>query len=230
MSDLVITVQGSHTARVRAEHAIVRARAAFDGPDREAVLTRASKLADEMSDALRALEDEERGPVLRWDGDGVQVWSDRPWNDQGAQLPLVHHAAIGVRAVFVDPDPLARWVEEFGGREGATVDGVEWRLSPETERRALDDARAEAVADAVAKAGSYAASLGRGAVTAVAIADPGMLDPAGPGGGGFGFGFGDAPVPAARAAKFDASGGGALELTPGEVEVTVRVDARFGAS
>ena len=87
------------------------------------------------------------------------------------------------------------------------------------------EVRSRAVKDAVAKASVYAQSIGLGSVTAVAIADPGMLGDQVRGGG-------DAAAVSFMRAK--AGGAGAseptLSLKPEDIEVASVVDARFVAS
>ena len=130
-------------------------------------------------------------------------------------------------AKFSDFEALARWVESAAGLDAVTVGSISWDLTDATRTSATVEVRSRAVKDAVAKASVYAQSIGLGSVTAIALADPGMLgDPSGGGGGG------PQPVfPRAMKAQFDGGGGGAqLALKPEEIAVASVVDARFVAT
>jgi len=156
----------------------------------------------------------------------VRVWSERPWNQDGKQLAPVFHAAIDFAAKFKDFEALARWVESAAGIDAVTVGSISWDLTDVTRTSATVEVRSRAVKDAVAKASVYAQSIGLGSVTAIALADPGMLgDPSS---------AGAMPAPPLMArsmkASFDAQGGGAqLALKPEEIQVASVVDARFTA-
>jgi len=224
MSETVITVQGSSSIKHPAELATVSAAVSHDGPVRDQVFAETTKVSEAITTALRGLHDAASGPVVAWSSERVSVWSDRPWNNEGAQLPLVHHASIAVRATFSDVDALARWVETVAATSGVTVGSIDWELLDATHDALLDEVRSKAVQDAAAKALVYARAAGLTAVTVTAIADPGLLgSPDGPpvalGGG----------APRMFAAKAT-SGGAPLTLTPQELEVAAQVDARFSAS
>ena len=108
-----------------------------------------------------------------------------------------------------------RWAAE----EGVEVGYTNWDVTEEHRREYEAALRREAVADATAKAQAFADAAGRGAVTAVRLADPGML------GNTDGLRF-----PAARMALAAAPAGGpSLELRPDDIELEVSVDARFAA-
>lgn len=219
----VITVQGRYTARFAAERATVHLAVSFDGPARDEVVTSATTTAQNITEQLDALHDAAAGPVVSWSSDRVRVWADRPWNNEGKQLPLVHHAQIGVTAVFSEFEALADVLGVVTLISGVQLGGIEWDLTKSTRISALAEVRARAVADATDKARVYAQAVGLGSVTAVAIADPGMLGTAGP-----------EPMPRmemmmARAGKAD-SGAPEFAFTPDEIEVSASVDARFEAN
>jgi uncharacterized protein YggE len=224
MSETVITVQGSSSIKHPAERATVSVAVVHDGPARDKVFADTTKVSEAITTALRGLHDAASGPVVAWSSDRISVWSDRPWNNEGAQLPLVYHATIGVRATFTDFDALARWVETVATTNGVTVGSIEWELFEATRDQLLDEVRTQAVRDAAAKALVYAQAAGLTSVTATAIADPGLLgspdDPSIALAGG---------APRMFAAKA-MSGGAPLTFTPQEIEIAAQVDARFTAS
>jgi len=223
MSDTVITVRGSFSGRYAPEHAVVAATVSFDGPERDPVFARATGIAATLQEQLAALHDAQTGPVIRWSAQRARVWSQRPWNEQGRQLPPVYHAQLDLSATFVDSEALARWVETASTTDGVQLHGIGWRLSEESERAALAEVRAAAVTDALERARAFASSLGLSELDPLALADPGMLgDPAGPQHGGM-------EAMSLRASKDMAMGGSELSFTPEELEISAAVDARFAA-
>lgn len=222
----IISVQGEHRAWYPAERATVQVSVHAFGPEREPVLQRAITAADTIRGTLEPLTDKDAGPVTSWSSDRVSVWSERPWNNEGKQLPLVYHSAIDLTAKFKDFDVLSSWVEQIAAMQDVVVSSVSWELTEATRRAESTEVRSRAVKDAVAKASVYAQAVGLGSVTPIAIADPGMLGDNGSGGG-----FA-APAPRMMKASFDSAGGGApqLQLKPEEIELACVVDARFRAS
>jgi uncharacterized protein YggE len=223
MTQATITVRGEHTARHQPERATAHATVHHEGPEREPVLSAAMTSADAVRAAIEPLFDADAGPVTRWSSESVRVWAQRPWNQDGAQLPPVHHAEVGFTAEFSDFSALARWVEDAARINGAVIHQVTWELTEATRATVTAQARTRAIADAVEKASAYAAAVGLPAPVPVALADPGMLGdrPAGDGGGMM-------PAMAMRATKFDSTGGAPeLALRPEELTVSCTVDARF---
>jgi uncharacterized protein YggE len=223
MSDTIITVEGHYEYHHPAERGTVQLSAAFQGPDREAVVSRATSLQSRLTGAAQGMFDGQSGPVTWWSSDRLRVWSERPWNQDGKQLPLVHHASVGVQVKFSDFGRLAAWVEEIAGEDGVTVHGIDWALTEVTRRDLTIESRRRAVADAVEKANGYAASLGLGAVRPLALSDPGMLgDHSSPASPGYA-----APMARARAAV---SNDAVVDLKPEDITIDARVHARFAAA
>jgi uncharacterized protein YggE len=225
MSETVITVQGSSSVTHTPERATVSVAVAHDGPARDKVFAETTNVADAITAALTSMHDATSGPVVAWSSDRLGVWSERPWNNDGRQLPLVYHATIGARATFSDFDALARWVETVATTTGVTVGSIEWELLDATRDTLLAEVRTKAVQDAASKALVYAQAAGLTRVTATAIADPGLLGSPG-----------DSPVALGGAAPqrmFAAKAmpsSAPLAFTPQELEITAQVDARFTAS
>lgn len=221
----IITVQGAHSAWYPAERATVRATVHAFGPEREPVFARALAAAETLRSQLEPMVDEDAGPVTWWSSDRVSVWSERPWNNEGQQLPLVYHASQDLSAKFKDFDALSRWIEQAAVVEDVTISSLAWDLTDETRTTVTTDVRTKAVQDAVAKATVFAQAVGLTTVTALAIADPGLLGEQGASGGGY------APAPRMMKASFDAlSSAPQLELKPETIEVSAVVDARFRAT
>lgn len=227
MTETVITVQGQHSSFHPAERATVHLSIHFDGPRRGSVFDAVNAAAEDVRARVTVLHDAQKGPITWWSSDSVQVWGDRPWNQDGKQLPVVFHARINFTAKFGDFAALARFVEDLAGIDGVTISQLEWALTDTRRVAVTAEVRSRAVKDAVSKATVYAQSIGLGSVRAIAIADPGMLgDQVGASGGG-GMQF------AASSRQFkamDAGGTPELSLKPEDIEVSAVVDARFVAS
>lgn len=217
MSEVIITVRGEHETRVAPERAVARVSAAVDGPERGAVVDRVSALASPLREDLAARA--ETGSVVEWSSGRVSVWSDRPWNADGVQLDLVHHASVELTATFADVDVLAGWLDVIAQRDGLQVAGVEWQLTPETQARIDGEAATRAVVAAVERATAYARAIGRSSVVPVEIADLGLLRG----------GEADAtPRMFAKAAmEMDAAGSPGFAFRPEEIVVRAAVEARF---
>lgn len=170
---------------------------------------------------LEPKHDADGGPVTSWSSGSVQVWSDRPWSQDGSLRDLLFHASIGLTAEFSDFTVLGGFLDHVGGTAGGTVERIEWTLTEAGRAAALESVRSRAVEDAVAKAHLYARSLGLADVRAIAVADEGMLGDTG-----------SPPMPLAesRMMSMPASGGPELSLRPDDIVVEAAVDARFTAS
>lgn len=219
-----LTVRGTYTAFQRPERGTVKVTLGFEGPQLPPVYERVVRDLEAVKASIQPLHDPEHGPVTWWSTQHVRTWARRPWNQDGKQLPLVHHASVGVEVKFRDFARLASWVSEHVARTaGFTLDGVVWALTESNRHELQRTVRTRAVQDAARRAQEYADALGLGPVRPVAIADSGMLGeglhPAGGGGG----------APFARMAAAKDSGGSELELAPEDIEVSAEVDARFVA-
>lgn len=223
MTDTIITVRGEHLARFPAEEAVAYAQVRVDGPERAVVVAAASAAASALSASIQPLLNADAGPVTRWIAEQVRVWSQRPWNDQGAQLDLVYYAQLDARAIFTDSEALAGWVEKAGGMDNVQVSGITWRLSDAGQRDAEAGVRTAAVAEAVEKARSYAQALGLASLEPLALADVGLLGDQGA--------TDQRVMFKAMAAPMAASGSGSeFQFSPDDIEVHAAVDARFRAS
>jgi hypothetical protein len=221
-NETVITVQGEYTARYAPERALATISIGFEGPDRGPVFELTTDVADGVRARIVELHDPGAGPVTWWASDSVRVWSSKPWNNEGKQLPPVHHSTIEFRVRFNDFPALARWIEEIALVDGATVGGIEWDLTDPRRTVVTAEVRSRAVKDAVSKATVFAQSIGLGTVRAIALADPGMLGDQGTASPG--------NYDELNAVVVGHSSGGELSLKPADIEVSAAVDARFLAS
>ncbi|WP_223690045.1 SIMPL domain-containing protein [Leifsonia poae] len=223
MADAIITVQGEYELHHPAERGTVRLTVTYEGESRDEVLALATQRHISLTAELRDIHHPQSGPVTWWASDQLRVWGERPWNQDGRQLPVVYHAQVGIDAKFSDLAALSDWVGVVSLLDGVAVNGITWSLTEARKQTLVQEARRRAVENAVAKATVYATSLGLGSVRAVALSDPGML--------GDGSSPGVPPQPLfARAVSADLSGGGTLALKPEDITIAVQVHARFVAS
>ncbi len=220
MTDVVITVRGENQVLVAAEIGVAQVAVRFDGATRAEVVEQAQRLAAEIQQELIAAETS--GAITKWSSERLSVWADRPWNDKGEQLPLVHHASIQSVSEWKDFSALSEWISRASEREGVAVDGVNWKLTRETERATENAVAQGAIQVAIDRASAYATALGLANVQAQQIADVGMLSNQS---------NMKAPMMMARGASADRLGGApSFALEPEEIEVSATVEARFVAN
>jgi uncharacterized protein YggE len=222
MSDVVITVRGEHETRIAPERAVAHLTIRAEGPERGAVVERMAALTEPVRDDLAARKS--AGTVPEWTSQRVSVWSERPWNNEGKRLAPVHYATVDFSITFTDFTVLSWWAGEVAEREGAQLGWIEWLLTPETRASTERDVATQAVGVAVARAEAYAGALGLSNVTALEIADLGLLTRQE-----------QSPAPAPRmmmakaAYAADAGGAPAVQLQPEDIVVSAAVEARFVA-
>jgi uncharacterized protein YggE len=217
-----ITVRGTFSAFEPPERGTARATLGLEGPQLQPVFERVVQALEQVKASVGPLHDPERGPVTWWATQQIRTWAQRPWNKDGKQLPLVHHAAVGIEVKFRDFAALGRWVSEHVDRtHGFSLDGVTWALTEKRKQELVRQVRTRAVQDAAGRAQQYADAIGLGPVRPVAVADAGML------GAGLHPELGG-PAGYARAASMSSTEAG-LDLAPEDIEVAASVDARFVA-
>jgi uncharacterized protein YggE len=167
---------------------------------------------------LRELAD--RGAVTTWSSDQVRVYSHRPWTADGSRGELQHVARLKILAEFTDFERLSGFIDYWAGKDGIEVGGVDWDVTARNRRAYESDVRKAAVDNAINKAQAYADAVRRGRVTALQIADPGMLNGDGE----------QSPIPLMMTSSVvGEESAPALNLTPDEIVIHVEVDAHFAA-
>jgi uncharacterized protein len=214
---LEITVRGSAEKRFAAERATVTLAAAIESTDKQQVYDDAVAVLEPLVMQLRELND--RGAVSTWASDQVRVYSHRPWLSEGVRGEAQHIARLQVSAEFTDFERLSGFVDYWAGKDGIEIGGIEWDVSARNRRAYESDVRKAAVDNAITKAQAYADAVRRGRVTAVQIADPGMLNGSGE----------HPPIPFALTSATDTDTTSDLDLTPDEIVIHAEVDAHFVA-
>ncbi|MGR2751401.1 SIMPL domain-containing protein [Agromyces arachidis] len=214
----VIAVSGHAEERTEPELGAVSLTVGSSGGDRESLLRDVSEAHEALLADVRRLD--ASGALESWSAGQLRVWSHRPWNAEGRQLPLVHQANADVEVVFADLSVLGGWIGRVSGEAHIALGGIDWRLTDATRERVLEAAQRAAVADAVRKAAVYAEALGLGSPVPIELADSGMLS---------------APQPMPRAHKavmmraMELGSAPEPEIAPSKLLVEASVDARFSA-
>lgn len=218
MSEVIITVRGEHELRVAPERATVHLTVAFDGPDRAQVAEQALLTGAAVREGLETRKS--AGNVTEWTSQRLNVFADRPWNNEGRQLAPVHRASIDLTATFSDVSEMSVWVTELTVVDGVSIGHVDWHLTPQTEAAVEREVATRAVGVAVSRAGAYAEALGLSTVTPLEIADRGLLSE------------GSSTPPRAgmmRSAVMAMDSAPAMDFRGEEITVSATVEGRFTA-
>nr|WP_274638152.1 SIMPL domain-containing protein [Microbacterium bovistercoris] len=216
MTEVSITVRGDHEVLRSPEEAVAHIAVRAEGAERGAVVERIAALSAPIRDGLAARKD--AGGLSDWSSQRVAVWAERPWNPEGRQLAVVHHAAVQISATFTDFTALSWWVSQVAEQDGVHVGDIDWRLTRDTEAALEREVAAQAVRVAVERATAYAQALGLTEVVPVQIADVGLLGRSAP-----------APLRAARASFSADAAPPSLDFQAEDIVVSAAVEARFTA-
>lgn len=215
MTDVAITVRGTHLVTVPPQQATVYATVRADGPAAEPVLQLVAAALAAVNASLQARHDSAAGPVIRYAVEQIHKDAHRPYNQDGRQLPLVHTASASITATFTDFADLAAWIEQVAGLDGVGINHIQWALTDERRLAVERESRQEAVREARRRAQDYADALGLGPVAVRTVSDPGLSGP------------GQAKVVMARAMAAPAGGPTEITLRPEDVQVESQVEATF---
>ncbi|MGV0849871.1 SIMPL domain-containing protein [Mycolicibacterium phlei] len=217
-----ITVRGASAVSRQPERGIVRASISYSGPSMEPVYARVEHDLEIVRSSVDELSEGDNPAVTWWSAERLRTWSTRPWNQDGKQLPLVHHASVTLEVKFRDFAKLSSWVgKQVATVDGFSLDGIKWALTDATRDQLIRHVRTRAVQDARERAQLYADALGLGPVTPVSIGDAGMI---GTNPRVDSYGRIDT-FATARGQHRDDYGGS--ELVPKDIEIAAAVDARF---
>jgi len=222
MTETIITVRGRFSSFYPPERATVKLSVGFEGSEREPVFSETVAVSSRVRSLISGRLSPTDGPITWWSSDSIQVWSSKPWNQDGAQLPPVFHSRVGFSVKFSDFAVMAEWIEQVAVIEGLTIGAISWALTEARKTAVIAEVRSRAVEDAVAKASMYAQSIGLGSVHAVALADPGML--------GDRVGASDDGASPQMSPMMVTGVAPELSLTPEDIKVDATVDARFVAN
>lgn len=214
-----ISVAGQGEQRTTPEEAVLHLGVGFDGTTRESVLRDTTDVHERIS--AKAEHAVDSGAVRVWHAQTVRVepYERRP--DESSDPEVRYRSNADLWITFTDVDALGEWIVEIGNTTGASIAGVTWKLTDETETRLTDRARELAVEDAIKRAATYAKAAGRSASPAlVGLYEPGLR----PAGGAGPDGAEPATMLRGRAAGTPQP---VLTLTPADITVRASVTADF---
>lgn len=218
MSDVIITVRGEHELRVAPERATVHLSVAFDGPDRALVAEKTLAAAAPIREGIESHRT--AGGVTEWTSQRMNVFADRPWNNEGRQLAPVYRASIDFTATFSDISEMSVWVTELAIEDGVSIGHVDWHLTPQTEADVEREVATQAVGVAVSRARAYAQALGLANVTPLEIADRGLISE----------GAQHPKIAMMRSGGVAMDAAASMEFQGEEITVSATVEGRFSAS
>lgn len=218
MTEVTITVRGTHSVTLQPQQATVYATVSADGPAPDPVMHLVAATLADVTASLQTRHDPAGGPVTRYSVEQIRNGAHRPYNQDGRQLPLVHTASATVTATFTDFDDLAAWIARTAGLDGVGINHIQWALTDDHRLTVERETRQEAVRDARRRAQDYADALGLGPVAVRTISDPGLS------------GQGQPRVLMARAMSAPAGGPPEIALRPEDVEIESQVEAAFVVS
>ncbi|TGO05462.1 SIMPL domain-containing protein [Serinibacter arcticus] len=220
-----IAVTGDASARVPAERGTAAVRVEASGAERTDVVGRAvARHAELVAEAKEAVAS---GAATAWEAADVTTGTYDEWVDggrSGGQKRIRRfRAQARVQVRFRDFAALGAWCLDVAGREDVTLDRISWSLTEATRATVVDDLRARAARDAVARAAAYTAALGLPTPRLTSLWEDGLRP-----GPGAPIGGGEPRLRAMRASAFD-DGGATLELQPQDIELAVALSADFEA-
>ena len=134
----------------------------------EPVYTQVARDLDVVQTSVAELKNGDDAAVTWWSAERLRTWSTRPWNQDGQQLPLVHHASVGIEVKFRDFAALSAWVgEHVTNTGGFHVTNIRWALTVKRRDELIRQVRERAVHDALERAQLYADALGLGKISPV---------------------------------------------------------------
>ncbi len=194
-------------------------RLGVEGTDKQAALEHTTSLVQSFTNVVHQLRATTPSPIT-WSAVapiGTRSW--RPWNNKGATLPFQHSAECAVKLKFRDFGELARFIDQWGGRGGVRIEGVEWTLTEARQKAEEDNVLAEAVVQAHARATTIAQAAGARDVKFLELADAGLLSE-----------NADYIGPVAHAMSLRSAAapeGEGVTIAPEDVELDVTIHARF---
>lgn len=214
-----ITVTGHARASFPPERATLRMRLGVEGTDKQAALEHTTSLVEQFSTVVDQLKDMTPSPTT-WSAVapiGTRSW--RPWSAKGSVLPTRHAAECTVQLKFWDFRALARFIDQWGGRTGVTVESVVWSLTDDHRKAEEEKVLAQAVVQAHERATTMARAAGEQAVRFLEVADKGLMGDASDSGG---------PMAYATSLRSGAAPEGeGITIAPEDVDLTATVHARF---
>lgn len=217
-----ISVIGNSRHAMKPERGTLHLSVRCEADKQDVALRECSTAVNALRVAIDHLAASSPAPITWFAVLPIRTRSWHPWNKDGKTLPMRFDAAAQIKVKFSDFAALAQFANAHGSARFVKLDGVEWALTEITKARLEQQVLTEAVQNAASRATQIAHAAGANQVTALEIADPGLLS-----------GIHGTPGPAWAAADRVRGGGSdaeAPDLAPEDVEIAAEVHARFTAS
>ena len=215
-----ISVVGHSHASFPPERATLHMRLGVEGTDKQAALDHTTSLVQSFTNVVDQMRALTPSPITWFAVAPIGTRSWRPWTGKGTILPLQHSAECVVKLKFHDFAALTRFIDQWGGRSGVSMDAVEWTLTDAHQKAEEDKVLAAAVVQAHARATTMAQAAGERGVQFLELADKGLLDDTAD--------FRESRVWATSAMQADSTGETeGVTVAPENVELSARIHARF---
>ena len=129
----VIAVRGNAEERIDPELGAVSLSVGVSESQRDLAVARTTEAHEQLIAAIRELE--ASGALDTWSAGQLRVWSHRPWNAEGKQLPMVHQTSAEIEVIFTDLEKLGEWVSRVSIGSSVALGGIDWRLTDATRKR-----------------------------------------------------------------------------------------------
>jgi uncharacterized protein YggE len=212
---------------MKPERATLRLEVGCEADKQETAVRDCTNAVNAIRGAIDQLASAKPSPITWFAVLPIRTRAWRPWNKDGKQLPMRFSAVAQIKVKFCDFAALSQFANTYGSMQYVKLEGVDWALTEVTKAQVEQQVLTEAVRDAFTRASQIAAAAGAGNVTALEIAQPGLLSgigASGPAANEYGALMGGASRGSA------APEAAALDLAPEDINTSAKVHARFTAS
>lgn len=168
MEPLKIHVNGESSITRLAEQGTLRLTVESEGPDLETVSKNVISRSNSLSDLFKTLSPKttsgtatSSAAVTKFASTFLRTRNYTPHDKDNKPLPRVYQASMSLGVIFRDITKLSEVVGQLVSYSNVEISAVDWSLSEETQKALRSQMRKEAIADAIGKAGDYAAVVGR---------------------------------------------------------------------
>lgn len=216
-----ISVIGSSRHAMKPERGTLHLSVGCESDKQDVALRECTTAVNALRVAIDQLAASNPSPITWFAVLPIRTRAWHPWNQNGKTLPMRFAASAQIKVKFLDFAALAQFANAHGSARHVKLEGVEWALTEITKARLEQQVLTEAVQNAVSRATQIAHAAGVNQVTALEIADPGLLS-------GVHGTPGEAWTPVEH--KLRGSDVEIPDLAPEDVEIAAEVHARFTAS
>lgn len=227
MAPIEISVTGTSSIHRHPERAFLTLRVSSNGHSQATVSQEVTlrsngiqQLLNELAPKTETGQATPDAPVTVYSVGFLRSWSQVPHDRNGNPLQRVYYAQTNINANFRDFNKLSEVAAKLLGLPNVEINGIDWQLTKPTRKALGSESRKLAMLDAVEKAKDYAGVVGR-EIVAVEVNEGGSSGPS-----GARMMMMQQQMPQ-MAAGHMGNGGGGLDLTPQNIDVTHSVNVKF---